>query len=559
MKQKKSAVLNSMVGIFGIWIALNFLLPSLAFAEEPAPSTDYKEKSNPAETPLLNEDASAADETANAEKPGYVTMDFKEADVNTVLRLLSLKSGMNIVAGPEVKGTITIRLENVPWEKALDVVLRTYGYVYERSDNIIRVTTKENLAQEELSTETFVLEYIQLSKKTEKDVTKQEDAGKEVLDIITTMLSERGKVKLVIQRNAIVVTDTPTHVFRIGEVIKRLDQPSAQAYIDSKVVKTQLDKGENLGIRWNLASSGISSGPARPTLFPFATSPTTGAEHMGPVLSQFFPQTSGSSSTTGSSSAGTVAQNTSDPRSFPLPDLAVSNRTYTFGTLDLTQFSALLSFLQSRTNTKVVSNPRIVVLNNQTAKVKVGSEIPIPSFERNSTTGAFEVTGFSFRDVGVVLSVTPHINTANEVLVDLKPEVSALGSTITFTTSLAAPSFDVTNAETQVLIRSGETIAIGGLLQDSLSVSDQQVPYLANLPLVGKIFRSKRQTEGSSNRNVETLFFVTVTVVDTEGQPTGGAKKAKANLLASKDTIGSQSLVKNSSSAIVPAKAGTAG
>lgn len=502
------------------------------------------------------------EEPVAEEKEGYITMDFKEADINTVLRLLSVKSGMNIVAGPEVSGTVTVRLEDVPWEEALEVVLRTYGYVYEKKDNIIRVTTKENLAQEELITETFVLEYIQLARKTEKEKdgkSTQQEAGQELMDIISTMLSERGKVKMVAQRNAVVVTDTPSHIYKIRQVIEKLDQQTPQVFIDSKVVKTQLDKGENLGIRWNLASMGVSSGASRPVTFPFSTSKDGDTEHVLPFVETFFPRLSATSSGTGATSTGQVIANTSEPRSFPLPDPTVSNRTFTFGTLDFTSFSALLSMLQSRSNTKVVSNPRIVVLNNQTAKVKVGSEIPIPSFEFNQQTASFQVTGFTYRDVGVVLNVTPHINSAEEILVDLKPEVSSLGSTISFTSTLAAPSFDVTNAETQVMIHSGETIAIGGLLENKVAISEQRVPYLSSIPGLGKLFRSKRQTEGSSNRNVETLFFVTVTLIDTEGQPAGrrGNSGKVKDLIPSKETVGSQTVVNNAQTNLTPTKTGT--
>ena len=498
-----------------------------------------------------------------SEKSGYITMDFKEADIDTVLRLLSLKSGMNIVAGPEVSGTVTVRLENVPWEEALEVVLRTYGYVYERRGNIIRVTTRENLAQEELITETFLLEYIQLTKKTNTTTTGQqaagatEEGGKELVDIITTMLSERGKVKMVTQRNAMVVTDTASNVYKIGQVIKKLDQPVPQAYIDSKVVRTQLDKGENLGIKWGATNMGVSTGAARPITFPFATQKDNNKEYFPGVLESFLGRTSTSNTTTGTTSTGTVTPNTDEPRSFPFADPTVSNRTYTFGTLDFTSFSALLSMLESRSNTKVVSNPRIVVLNNQTAKVKVGSEIPIPSFTFNQQQATFQVSDFKYRDIGVVLQVTPHINSVEEILVDLKPEVSSLGSTITFTSSLAAPSFDVTNAETQVLIRSGETIAIGGLRENKSAISEQQVPYLSAIPVIGKIFRSKRQTEGSSNRNVETLFFVTVTLIDTEGQPAGGTSGKKKTPVPSQEPVGPQKVPTSPEPPLSPAKLGT--
>ncbi|MBI3317157.1 MAG: secretin and TonB N-terminal domain-containing protein [Candidatus Omnitrophica bacterium] len=434
---------------------------------------------------------------------GNITLDFKEADINTVLRVMSLKSNVNIVAGPEVQGTVTIRLENVPWEKALDVVLRTYDYVYERDGNIIRVTTREKMAQEPVVTNTYILNYTK---------------APEIQAAVQDMLTERGRIKTADRTNTIVITDIPTNLYRISEIIKKLDQITPQAFIDSKVIRTDVGVSENMGIDWNLEAS--LSGTSRPTTFPFISdtgNATKGGSQEGEgkrnkTLRQFFPVIVGDEGT----------PNTSDGRAIPFPagTIAAGSDTFDLGTLDFSTFSSVIQFLRSRTDTKIISNPRIVVLNNQTAKVQVGEQIPIPTFERNETTGSVEVTGFSYRDVGVVLNVTPHINSQEEILVDLKPEVSSRGEDVDFG-DFIAPSFDVTVATTQVLIRSGETIAIGGLLTDNYQVSEDKVPYFGDIPIIGKIFRAKRQEEGSANAKVETLFFITVTMVDTEGQPTG--------------------------------------
>lgn len=435
---------------------------------------------------------------------GNITLDFKEADINTVLRVMSLKSNVNIVAGPEVQGTVTIRLENVPWEKALDVVLRTYDYVYERDGNIIRVTTREKMAQEPVVTNTYILNYTK---------------APEIQAAVQDMLTERGRIKTADRTNMIVITDIPTNLYRISEIIKKLDKITPQAFIDSKIIRTDVGVIENMGLDWNLEAS--LDGTSRPTSFPFGTSATNKNLHqdlLGHGFRQFFPVIVGDEGT----------PNTRDARAMPFPagTIADGSDTFNFGTLDFSTFSTVVQFLKSRNDTKIVSNPRIVVLNNQTAKVQVGEQIPIPSFERNETTGSVEVTGFTYRDVGVVLNVTPHINSEEEILVDLKPEVSSRGEDVDFG-DFIAPSFDVTVATTQVLIRSGETIAIGGLLTDNYAVSEDKVPYLGDLPFVGKMFRSKRQEEGSANAKVETLFFVTVTMVDTEGQPTGERAEAR--------------------------------
>ena len=436
--------------------------------------------------------------------PGNVSIDFKDADISNVLRILSLKSRVNIVAGPEVKGTVTIRLDDVPWEKALDVVLRTYGYVYEREGNIVRVTTKDNIASEELVTETYILNY-----------TTSAEAEAAIKDI----LSERGRLKSVPRTNMLVVTDIPTNLYKIREVIAKLDQNTPQAHIDSKIVKTQVQVGENLGIQWTPA--GTLSGGARPVTFPFdAFNRTENTDPLDRFFNQFFPNVNPNSSTAAPTA---FAPNPFNPRAFPLQTPTVSGDTYTFGTLSFTAFQAVLNFLRTRENTRVISNPRITVLNNQKAKIQVGTDVALPAFERNNTTGSFEISGFSYRSTGVVLEVTPHINNTNEILVDLKPEVSAQSGATTFATTgslTQIPNFSVTNAQTQVLIKNGETIAIGGLMTDSAVSTENKVPVFGDIPGVGKFFRSKRRTQGENNSKAETLFFMTVTIVNTEGEPT---------------------------------------
>lgn len=424
-----------------------------------------------------------------------ITLDFKEADVKSVLRVISVKSGINIVAGPEVEGLVTIRLSGVTWRKALDVVLKTYGYVYEESEGIIRVTTAANLASEELSTETFILNYA---------------TAAEVVETLQDLVTERGSVKAATRANAVIVTDVGTNIRKLRKVVDALDRPTPQVYIDSKVVRTELERSENLGIDWNVVG-GLSSGTKRPVTFPFFRSSEQEKEAGIPFVDRFFPQTA---------SGTTVTQHVSDPSGFPRPALSTTGGDFTFGTMDFNSFSIVLQMLRTRSNTKVVSNPRIVVLNNQTATVQVGDEIGIPTFERNETTGSFEVTGYEMRKTGVTLNVTPHVNSASEILVELKPEVSSFtGFTDIGTTNLSSPRFATTNASTQVMVRDGETIAIGGLLTDGISTTEDKVPVLGDIPVVGKLFRSKRETAGSSNEKVETLFFVTITVVDTEGQP----------------------------------------
>jgi len=480
-------------------------VPHVVHAADPTPNAVAQKASvsetTPVSAPVVQPlSASVATEPAGrVAADDTISLDFKDAEIGSVLRVLSMKSNVNIVTGPEVKGLVTVRLDNVPWEKALDVILRTYNYAFERDGNIIRVTTRDQMKIEPVDTKTFVLNY---------------SKAKEIQASITDMLSERGKIKSSERSNMLVVTDIPTNLYRIGEVIKKLDKQTTQAFIDSKIVKTDLSNRDNLGIDWNVAG-GLASGSVRPTTFPF----TQTTNSVPSSLNQFFPVFSGKSTAT---TVGDYMVNPNNPRDFPLVSSVTGNSpSLQYGTLDFSSFSAMLQMLQTRANTKVVSNPRIVVLNNQTANIQVGSDYPIPNFERNETTGSMEVSGYNYRQLGIVLKVTPHINSAEEILVDLSPEISSFGSMVTFISGaggLAAPQFDVTKAATQVLIESGQTIAIGGLLSDNSGSTENKVPYLGDIPLVGKLFRSKRQT-AAQNSKVETLFFVTVSTVDSQGQP----------------------------------------
>jgi len=214
----------------------------------------------------------------------------------------------------------------------------------------------------------------------------------------------------------------------------------------------------------------------------------------------------------------------------PSVEANVVGQTYTLGTLNFTAFSATLAFLRTRDNTKIISNSRIVILNNQTAKVQVGQQHCIPNFELNEQTGVYVVNDFEKRDVGVVMNVTPHMNRADEILVEVKPEVSSLIGFVPVAVGLIAPQFNITGAYTQVLIKDGETIAIGGLMADNRATTFRRVPILGDVPWVGSLFRSKRESITPSYTvpvevgvlpvKVETLFFVTVGIIDTEGQPT---------------------------------------
>ena len=467
-------------------------LPSFAENETPAAVT-------PTETGIVSEAPAAPVEAPtiveSVSSPGNVTIDFKDADIQNVLRILSFKSGVNIVAGKDVTGTVTLRLVDVPWEKALDIVLKTNGYAYDRDDNIIRVATLESLKKEELSTEVYVLNY---------------SDAKEVEPSLKDILSERGKVRSDSRSNSLIVTDMPTTLFRVSKVIHRLDKQTPQVVIQAKVIETILGDSEKLGIKWNIHAA--ANGSSRPNTFPFPALST-----VAKPLRNFLPEGRGSVSTTSAATSSTTATTTTSD--FPSPDNAhqptfplADKDEFVFGTLDFTQFQAILQMINSRTNAKILSEPHVTTLNNKQAKILVGEVIAIPTFERNATTGRMEITGYTDRDLGIRLAVTPQINEAGEIVVTIHPEVTSLVGYDELTTEIKAPRFSTREAETQVRIKNGQTIAIGGLIREDSVDTVTKVPILGDLPLISKFFSHTDKTV----QKTDLLFFMTVNIVDDQ-------------------------------------------
>ena len=425
--------------------------------------------------------ASATPVTAS-EDSGLISIDFKDADIRQVLRVISLKSSVDIVAGNDVEGLVSIKLTKVPWEQALDIILRTYGFTYERKNNIVRVMTLEALEQEALATRVFPLDYAKAS---------------EVPGVINEMLSDRGRIKFDERTNTVIVTDVPTSIFQIGVVIDRLDTRTPQVLIETRIVETKLEEDEQLGIRWSDSLTMTQTASAYPSSFPFLAGTSFGlaGDHFISPPTVQIPGPSGllTSTTLGSIGIGTLSG----------PALAMT-----------------LNALRSRTDTKIISNPTLVVLNNQEAKILIGEEFPVPTFSIDPATGNTQVSGFETKDIGTVLVVTPHVNPSGEIVVDLKPEVITALSNAKFvlggSTTIELPRFSTQTVETQVRVRNGETIAIGGLVKDTHITTVSKVPILGDIPILGRLFTNTKHSGGGDSPTLQQdlLIFLTVTLLD---------------------------------------------
>jgi type IV pilus assembly protein PilQ len=436
-------------------------------------------------------------EMAQANVPpesGLVSLDFQDADIRNVLKVLAFKSGVNIVAAPDVTGVVNIQLKDVPWQKALTVILSTYGYGYDRKDNIITVMTVENLkkyredflaleSQEPLVSKTFSLNFA-----------KAEDAMK----VIDKLISKRGFINFDDRTNSIIVRDLEANVELISGVIKSIDSVTPQVMIETKIVETDLTDTENLGIDWVLQAS--ISGAVKPTIFPFTENPQGGLFGNG-----------GSTSFNPTSTSFASA---------PIPGIASATATgFSYGTINASQLGATLQLLSTRATTKILSNPRIVTLDNQKAKLNIGLEYPEATYSFNASTGQQQVTGFTQLPIGVNFEVTPHVNNAGMITLDLHPQISALKTTVLVDNN-ALPETTNQEAETNVMVEDGKTLVIGGLITDQTNVTKTKVPVLGDIPWLGDLlFKNTNTTKTRS----EVIIFLTPHIITVGKNSASGA------------------------------------
>jgi type IV pilus assembly protein PilQ len=401
-----------------------------------------------------------------------LTVDFKDADIHNVLRTLAYKGNVNIVSGPEVSGVVTMRLSDVPWEKALEMILRTYGLAYEKDRNIIRVTTLERLKSENLTTKVYGLNYSNAAV-----------VGGAIKDI----LSDRGKVGMDERTNQLVVTDIPTTLNKVEEVIGRLDRKTKQVIIEAKILETSLSDNEALGIDWTVRIA--ATGSKRPTTAPFDR------VSFDSNLQKYLP----------------LPQPTGAVETFPVlskpsfPFTGVEN--FLFGTLDFSQFQVLIELLKNRSDTKVLSYPRVATLDNQEAQILVGTNYPIPIYEWSTETKTRQISGYYSEQIGIKLRVTPHINEEDYVSLKVHPEVSAITGYVG--PDNERPVTSTREADTNVMLKDGQTIVIGGLVSENKIDIVHKVPLLGDIPVAGWLFKKKAKELSRT----ELLVFLTPHIV----------------------------------------------
>jgi type IV pilus secretin PilQ/predicted competence protein len=395
-----------------------------------------------ASAPVLN-----APPVANVGKPPSTTtgwpiisFDFENADILTVLRAISEYVGVNIVAGKDVKGTVTVRLHNMPWHQALEIILKAAGFAYREDPGVIRVDLAENLDKQDydlpVSSKIYKLEFA--------------NPG-EMLVKVQAMLSPKGKANIDERTNSVVVTEVdPVHE-KITQLVKLLDTPTPQVEIMAKVVDVDATASKGLGVNWTL--QGLESRIVR-----------------GDVTMNANPQILGY----GIFNIGTI------------PSLG--------------QVVATINLLEENGKAQTISSPRVSAVDNKRASILGGQKFGIPTRDLSGNTVIQIYT------VGTKLEVTPHINSLDEITMEIHAEVSELDRA----SALAGrPIITTSEADSKVLVKDGNTVVIGGFIRKKETKSVRGIPILKSIPIIGILFRETT----SSIEDRELLIFITPTII----------------------------------------------
>ena len=466
------------------------ILPAPAPAPIPGPAMDPLQA--PAQRPVEFDPITV---TAREKQfTGHpISLDFKDGDLQDIFRLFADISGLNIVVNPGVTGKVTLKLNEVPWDQALDLILKANNLGYTLENNVIRIAPLSALQREEqerrkLDEERALAgDLLVFSKRL--SYAKAADLADTVKKVA---LSARGTITLDPRTNTMIITDLPVNIERAKDLITDLDRATSQVEIEARIVVTSRNFTRDLGIQWGFLN--------RQT--PQFNNTTNLAFPNAIVLNgQGVPSSGGvpADQTGLASNAGIGTSNRGYAVNLPATafnsgiGISLGNILGSFN-LDLA-----LTALERQGRGRLLSTPKVTTQNNQSAEIKQGVQIPIQTVANNTVT-------VSFKDAVLTLKVTPQITEAGTVILTVEVE----NNSADFANLVnGIPPINTQSAKTQVLVRDGATAVIGGIYQSNEQTSQGRTPFLANLPVVGNLFRNRFIT----NTNNELLLFITPRII----------------------------------------------
>ncbi|MFW6339344.1 MAG: type IV pilus secretin PilQ [Wenzhouxiangella sp.] len=434
-----------------------------------------------------------------------ITLNFQDIQVRSVLQLIADVSDLNIVVSDSVSGALTLRLTNVPWDQALDIVLETKNLDMRRSGNVIWIAPIEEIVNREQqilraradrqTLEPLRTAMIPISYANAENLAGiiRSGAGEE-----SGMLSERGSVSVDQRTNTLLVTDTLENIDQIRGLVTELDRPVRQVSIESRIVIARHDFNHQLGVRFGVTAARESSGG---TLYS-----TSGSSTALDGINREVPRDStvrlGGGRRLPSEVPGLDDRlNINLPVSNPAGRLGVSILAADY-LLDLE-----LSALGTEGRGEVISTPRLITANQEEAFIQQGVEIPFESLQGGNQAGAVNV---EFKEAVLELRVRPLITPDNRVQLDLNIKQDTVGEIFETGRGGSVPSIDTRELATNVLVDNGQTVVLGGIFQEERNFSSSKVPVMGDVPVLGHLFRRR----GTEDQKRELLIFVTPSILD---------------------------------------------
>lgn len=454
-------------------------------------------------------------------KPGYagekLSLNFQNIEVRSVLQVIGDFTGLNIITTDTVTGNLTLRLKDVPWDQALEIIMQSKGLDKRKNGNVILVAPAEELAAKEkqvfesqqqiddvepMRTEVFTLNYMRA------------DALKEILsDPKQKILSKRGSAVIDPRTNTVFVQDIPKYLEQVQAIINKTDVPVKQVMIESRLVIADEKFGKDLGARFGITQTGRPGSSVatvsgtignRPTTLSSGT--LTQGTHNGSVQTaltdtlSYSPGTNTNSTLTSSDGLPDLMSN------LPVTKAGAGSFAFTLFRLSAGLLLNLeLSALESDKRGKVVSSPRITTANQRKAKISQGTEIP---YLQSSASGAANIT---FKPAVLSLEVTPQITPDDKIIMDLEVKKDRVGQYVRTGVGLTeAPAIETQSVTTQVLVGNGETAVLGGIYEQEERNDVEKVPFFGDLPIMGNLFKRKSLMTDKS----ELLIFITPKIMD---------------------------------------------
>lgn len=431
--------------------------------------------------PLSEDEAEKRKSERFAYSGEKLSLNFQDIDVRSVLQLIADFTDLNLVASDTVQGNITLRLQNVPWDQALDLVLKTKGLDKRQVGNVLLVAPADEIAareRQELESQRQIAELAPLRRELiQVNYAKAADIARlfrSVTENGSGATEERGSIAVDDRTNSIIAYQTQERLDELRRIVMQLDIPVRQVMIEARIVEANVDYDKSLGVRWGGTQ-----------IFANGRGAVYGNDDLGDEGGDSGEDSNGN---------------------FPFVDLGVANRTAGIGIGYVTDNLILdleLSAMEKTGNGEVVSQPKVVTSDKETAKILKGSEIP---YQEASSSGA---TSTSFKEAALSLEVTPQITPDNRIIMEVKVTKDAPD----FQNVLnGVPPINKNEVNAKVLVNDGETIVIGGVFSNTQSKSVDKVPFLGDLPYLGRLFRRDTVT----NEKSELLIFLTPRIMSNQ-------------------------------------------